>query len=434
MGIVYSIIRSLGSKEEDVERSGEPYSCSFRASVCKIFKNLWRKILCIILFAKRRKPDPILPVENHAVLLRHSSDLSSDSSPSATYVPPSDSEWQRNYSDREIESRVNVDTYSTPSDLEWQRNYSDIEIESHVNVDTYSPPSDLVLQRDNSISENEVYANAAWLQKPPVSSLIRPESVEDEDSNYIKQLDVIIDVPTLQCSLAHTNAFDVVDSAVFIEYEQNQLGPDDSEEKVEEEKVIKCLVADGKWIKHYNSNHRILLVGEGDFSFSASLAMAFGSAPNIIATSLDSEDFLKKNYTHAMSNIQKLRNRESKVMHGIDATKISIHHLLGEMKFDRIIFNFPYAGFFKNLSREAGLSMHKTLVSLFLRNAKELISENGEIHITHKTNGFHAEWKLDSLASSHGLGLIEAVKFSHLDYPGYRTKYGFGSNENIGVL
>ncbi|XP_022877724.1 uncharacterized protein At4g26485-like [Olea europaea var. sylvestris] len=132
-----------------------------------------------------------------------------------------------------------------------------------------------------------------------------------------------------------------------------------------------------------------------------------------------------------MSNIEKLRNRESKVMHGIDATNISNHHLLGEMKFDRIIFNFPYAGFFKHLSREAQLCKHKTLVSLFLKNAKDLISENGEIHITHKTNNFHVDWKLESMASSYGLGLIEAAKFSHFDYPGYRTKCGFGRNDNF---
>lgn len=41
------------------------------------------------------------------------------------------------------------------------------------------------------------------------------------------------------------------------------------------------------WVKHYSSNHHILLVGEGDFSFSSSLARAFGSASNIVATSLD---------------------------------------------------------------------------------------------------------------------------------------------------
>ncbi|KAI0519459.1 hypothetical protein KFK09_006907 [Dendrobium nobile] len=41
------------------------------------------------------------------------------------------------------------------------------------------------------------------------------------------------------------------------------------------------------WIKHYSSSHRILLVGEGDFSFSACLGKAFGSAKNMIATSYD---------------------------------------------------------------------------------------------------------------------------------------------------
>lgn len=39
---------------------------------------------------------------------------------------------------------------------------------------------------------------------------------------------------------------------------------------------------------HYTSSQRILLVGEGDFSFALSLASAFGSATNMVATSLDS--------------------------------------------------------------------------------------------------------------------------------------------------
>lgn len=43
-----------------------------------------------------------------------------------------------------------------------------------------------------------------------------------------------------------------------------------------------------KWKNHYSSNHRILLVGDGDFSFSLCLARAFGSAHNLVATSLDS--------------------------------------------------------------------------------------------------------------------------------------------------
>lgn len=43
-----------------------------------------------------------------------------------------------------------------------------------------------------------------------------------------------------------------------------------------------------KWLKYYSSFHEILLVGGGDFSFSTWLAQSFGSANNVLATSLDS--------------------------------------------------------------------------------------------------------------------------------------------------
>ncbi|KAH7861038.1 hypothetical protein Vadar_020867 [Vaccinium darrowii] len=42
-------------------------------------------------------------------------------------------------------------------------------------------------------------------------------------------------------------------------------------------------------IKHYNSAQKIMLVGEGDLSFSACLATSFGSGHNMVATSLHSE-------------------------------------------------------------------------------------------------------------------------------------------------
>ncbi|RXH90169.1 hypothetical protein DVH24_032526 [Malus domestica] len=45
-------------------------------------------------------------------------------------------------------------------------------------------------------------------------------------------------------------------------------------------------------IGHYSSSQKILLVGEGNFSFSASLAKAFRSATNMVATTLKSQDTL----------------------------------------------------------------------------------------------------------------------------------------------
>lgn len=44
-----------------------------------------------------------------------------------------------------------------------------------------------------------------------------------------------------------------------------------------------------KRIKHYSSSHKILLVGEGDFSFAACLTTFLGSGVNMVATSLDSK-------------------------------------------------------------------------------------------------------------------------------------------------
>ena len=71
------------------------------------------------------------------------------------------------------------------------------------------------------------------------------------------------------------------------------------------------------------------------------------------------------------------------------------------------------------------------LISLFFKNAKEMIDENGEIHVTHKSNGYFLGWNLKGLAYAVGLRLIQEVKFNFTDYPGYGTKYGFGGDKNF---
>ncbi|XP_031104704.1 uncharacterized protein LOC116009722 isoform X1 [Ipomoea triloba] len=186
-----------------------------------------------------------------------------------------------------------------------------------------------------------------------------------------------------------------------------------------------------KWIKHYSNRHKILLVGEGDFSFSASLAVAFGSATNMTATSLDSEEFLTFHYCKAFLHLKELKKRGCKVIHGVDATSMAYHPSLMGSMFDRIIFNFPYAGFYNDSSRESKIGCHQSMIWMFLENAKQMIGENGEIHITHKTNGFHQQWNIVSLATQQGLVLVGSVKFNVSDYPGYSNKYGFGGDNSF---
>ncbi|XP_019193293.1 PREDICTED: uncharacterized protein At4g26485-like [Ipomoea nil] len=184
-----------------------------------------------------------------------------------------------------------------------------------------------------------------------------------------------------------------------------------------------------KWAKHYSNRHKILLVGEGDFSFSASLAAAFGSASNITATSLDSERGLWKVYDRAVYNIGELMRKGCKVIHGVNAAVMDSHPCLKGLIFDRIIFNFPFAVVSKK-SKKSRPRPHRVLVKAFLRAGREMICENGEIHITQRTDGVLGELRIESIAFQQKLELVGVDDFNVFDYPGYSPKWETGSYNN----
>ncbi|KAH9312856.1 hypothetical protein KI387_027891, partial [Taxus chinensis] len=62
-------------------------------------------------------------------------------------------------------------------------------------------------------------------------------------------------------------------------------------------------------LEHYSSLDRILLVGEGNFSFSSALASTFGCAHNIVATSLDSKEKVLRVYDSAGISLLNLETR-----------------------------------------------------------------------------------------------------------------------------
>uniref|UniRef100_A0ACD5Y0T2 Uncharacterized protein n=1 Tax=Avena sativa TaxID=4498 RepID=A0ACD5Y0T2_AVESA len=147
------------------------------------------------------------------------------------------------------------------------------------------------------------------------------------------------------------------------------------------------------WLKPYSSTQSILIVGDGDFSFSWALAVAFCSAGNLVATSLDSYEALSGKCGKAESNILLLKMMGATILHGIDVKTMKLHTDLKMRRFDRIIFNFPHACFKGKEGHVDVTNTHKKLVSDFLHNASHLIRPNGEIHVTHKT-GFPYD-KLD---------------------------------------
>ncbi|VVA26999.1 PREDICTED: At4g26485 [Prunus dulcis] len=185
-----------------------------------------------------------------------------------------------------------------------------------------------------------------------------------------------------------------------------------------------------EYSKAYSSYQKILLVGEGDFSFAACLARAFGSAANIVATSLDSREFLMVNYSKAMSNLKELEDRGCTILHCVDCKTMNLHPRLYNKRFDRIIFNFPHSGYSNGLSSSEysifQILSHQNLVGAYFKSAREMLTETGEVHVTHKTTYPFSEWNIVTLALEAGLFLVDVESFSLWNYPGYQNKRGAG--------
>ncbi|OWM85915.1 uncharacterized protein At4g26485-like [Punica granatum] len=201
----------------------------------------------------------------------------------------------------------------------------------------------------------------------------------------------------------------------------------EAEEKQARKEKKRTRARKKKKIMHHSSNHKILLVGEGDFSFAACLARAFSSAPNIVATSLDSRVSLKRKYSRASINLKELEDRGCTVLHGVNAHTMSKHPSLILKSFDRIVFNFPHAGFFYKEDDLRQIEIHQKLVKGFLKSASSMLSYNGQVHITHKTAYPFSTWAIVSLAKEVGLYLLDEDEFMPLRYPGYVNKRGDGS-------
>ncbi|XP_062162494.1 uncharacterized protein At4g26485-like [Alnus glutinosa] len=186
-----------------------------------------------------------------------------------------------------------------------------------------------------------------------------------------------------------------------------------------------------KWMKHYSSRQRILLVGEGDLSFSLCLARAFGSARNMVATSLDAQDDLARKYSYGIGNVRELEERGCLVLCKVDAEQMSQHFFLKTQRFDRIVFNFPHAGFHYPEDNNCQIKLNKMLVKGFLKNAKLLLrKQGGEIHVSHKRGYPYDKWDLVKKAEKIGLVLHEIVPFRRDDYPGYYNKRAHGSHSD----
>ncbi|PWA98586.1 hypothetical protein CTI12_AA017090 [Artemisia annua] len=180
-----------------------------------------------------------------------------------------------------------------------------------------------------------------------------------------------------------------------------------------------------KRIHCYNSSQKILLVGEGNFSFSACLARALRSANNIVATSYHDQYLQVIKHPTSITHLEELKTLGCLLVFEVDVNKMDTHPVLKEMKFDVIIYNFPHAGHYCiNETSLWLIEMHRKLVGAYFKSASKMLNEGGEVHLRHRDDSPYNKWNVVSLAGESGLKLKDKVMFHICHYPGYSNIRG----------
>ena len=98
----------------------------------------------------------------------------------------------------------------------------------------------------------------------------------------------------------------------------------------------------------FQETDRILLIGEGNFSFARSLILHSSlrhlPAVNLTATAYDSEEECFEKYPEAREIVQGLKERGVEVLFSVDATALEKCKALKGRRWNRVAWNFPHAG------------------------------------------------------------------------------------------
>ena len=194
----------------------------------------------------------------------------------------------------------------------------------------------------------------------------------------------------------------------------NAAGPGSKKKKKTSNSIVPYIVG-----------QKILLVGEGNFSFAAALATHLGTACDVVATSFDHKEQLRIKYTDSVDFEDEIQGLGGEVLHGIDATCLGDCERL-DAPYDCVVFNFPHVG--AGIKDQLlNIRANQTMLTAFLQSAFEVVHDDGEVHITIKKGEPYDSWRVVKLGMAiPGVRLKNAFNFDTKLYPSYRHRRTLG--------
>ncbi|CAG9461974.1 unnamed protein product [Pedinophyceae sp. YPF-701] len=196
----------------------------------------------------------------------------------------------------------------------------------------------------------------------------------------------------------------------------------------------------------YSAALRVLLVGEGNFSFARALVRLLGGdGAGVVATAYDSEEVVLEKYDDSEDPVSdilaEVMGAGADVQFDVDATRLERtlqprdggKRLTPADEFDRIAFHFPHAGLgIKDVATNTRKNVE--LLAGFFRSALHVLKAKGEVHVTLKDGEPYSSWNVAGTAHRATSGLLQlkrVLPFVTRAFPGYAHRRTLGFRDGL---